>query len=188
MIVAYKNPKVPNNIFIEKLSKVYDQILNKGKEIILFGDFNIDMLCKENILQNNLCDIYDLYNIVTSPTCFKKVEGSLVDPVIVRNKHRFYCHINLPCGYSDHHNMIGLITKLQVPPKKPQRIVYRNLKNFNEESYVKDIQNIPFHICSIFDDISDQCSSKGEKAQREPCSLSAFCIKKRNVQKKYAKE
>ena len=95
--------------------------------------------------------------MITKPTCFKKPEGTLVDPVIVRNKHRFIHHINTTCDYSDHHNMVGLVTKCHVPHQKPTKITYRNLKNFDEEAYVNDIQMIPFHICSIFDDVDDQC-------------------------------
>ncbi len=47
------------------------------------------MLKENNELQNELCDIYDLDNLISEPTCFKKPEGTLIDPILVRNAMRF---------------------------------------------------------------------------------------------------
>ncbi len=60
-----------------------------AKKIILLGNVNIDMMCTENDLQNELCDMQDIENLITEPTCFKKHEGTLIDPIIVRNPMRF---------------------------------------------------------------------------------------------------
>ncbi len=46
--MAYKNPKVPNNMFIIKLKGVYLSLIDKAREIILLGDLNIDMLNENN--------------------------------------------------------------------------------------------------------------------------------------------
>ncbi len=51
---------------------------------------------------------------------------------------------------------IGGITKLHIPPPKPLRITYRNLKDFNQNEFKEQVSQITFHIFSIFDDISDQ--------------------------------
>ncbi len=60
VIMAYKNPKVPNNMFINKLKGVYESVIHKTHDIILLGDLNIDMLKEDNELQNELCHICDL--------------------------------------------------------------------------------------------------------------------------------
>jgi hypothetical protein len=160
VILAYKNPSTSNQLFLDKLSHVYDSLINKGKEIILLGDLNIDMLDTENALCNQLCDIYDLENLISEPTCYKKPEGSLLDPILVRNKKRFKKSINVFCGYSDYHNLVGCITKLHVTPPKPLRVTYRNLKDFNEMAFKEHVSQIPFHMCSIFDDVNDQFWAK----------------------------
>ncbi len=95
LIFIYKNPKLPNQEFINQLKKVYDSLINKGKEIILLGDLNIDMSCEDNLVKMNSCDIYDLYNIISEPTCFKRPKGTLIDPKIVRSKKRFKKSINV---------------------------------------------------------------------------------------------
>ncbi len=61
---------------------MYDSLINKGKEIILLGDLNIDMSCEINLVKNELCDIYHLYNIISEATCFKvasKCSAPLLD-------------------------------------------------------------------------------------------------------------
>ncbi len=40
-------------------------LLNKGKEIILLGDLNIDIMQDENILSEELCCVYDLDKIIS---------------------------------------------------------------------------------------------------------------------------
>ncbi len=76
-------------------STLSDSLINKGKEIILLGDLNIDMSCEDILVKNELCDIYDLYNIISEPTCFRRPEGTLIDPIIVRSKKRFKKSINV---------------------------------------------------------------------------------------------
>ena len=109
IVVAYKNPNVPKHIFIDKLKCIYEDLIHKAHEIITIGDFNIDMLAKDNELQHEICDVYDLENIISEPTCFKSVDGTLVDVILVKNKKRFKKPFNIFCGFSDWHHMIGYV-------------------------------------------------------------------------------
>ncbi len=156
IILAYKNPDVPNHIFISKLKNVYDAILSQSNEIILIGDLNINTQKKPNDLDNDFIDIYGLDDIIDSPTCFKKQEGTLIDHIIVKNRKRFSKSINVFCGYSDWHNMVGCVTKLHVPPQKPVKITYRSYKNFDPDLFKGEVSHIPFQVCNVFDDVSDQ--------------------------------
>ena len=143
-------------MFVDKLRNVYEGLISKAKEIILLGDLNIDMLQPENELDNDFIPVYALSSIISEPTCFKKPEGTLLDLIIVRNPKRFKKPINVFCGYSDWHNLVGCITKLQIPPPKPLKVSYGNLKDFNPDTFKEQVSQIPFHISSIFDDVSDQ--------------------------------
>ncbi len=80
-----QNPKKSNKLFINKLKVAYKCLFNKGKEIVLLGDLNIDLQDPENDLDVNLCHIYNLHNLITDSTCFKKQEGTLIDPILVMN-------------------------------------------------------------------------------------------------------
>ncbi len=133
--------KIPKyHLFLPRLRNVYENIISKAKEIILFGDLNIDMMCTEN----DLCDIYDIEHLRTVPTSFKKPEGTLSDPIIVRNPRRFKKSINVFCCYSDWHHIVQCISKLHVPPREPVKINYRSLKSFDENIFKQEVSRIPF--------------------------------------------
>ncbi len=118
LILAYKNPNITNYIFLDNLKNVYENVIYKSKEIILLGDLNIDTSSNDNGLQHELCDIYNIEDLIIDPTCFKKPEGTRIDHIIVRNPKRFKKSINVFCAYSDWHNIIGCITKVHIPPQK----------------------------------------------------------------------
>ena len=156
IILVYKNPYVSNNILLSKLIKVYECLISKAKEIILLGDLNINMQVEDNDLTNDLCDLYNLTNLFKEPTCYKKPEGTLIDPIIVRNAKCFKKSINIFCDCSDFHHLVGCVTKLHLPPRKPFKIAYRSLRNFNENNFKLDVARIPFHISDIFIDEGDK--------------------------------
>ena len=158
LIVVYKNPNVANNLFVDLLCDVYKNLLSNGtvKEVILLGDLNINMIKTPNIMSENVCDIYGLTNLIKSPTCYKSTSGTLLDPIIVINKSRFQKPINIRCGYSDWHNFVCCITKLQMPKVQPKTVRYRSYKNFDENVFANDVSKVPFHVNEIFEDIDDK--------------------------------
>lgn len=156
LVLTYKNPNVANNLFLPKLSKLYEDLIVEGKEIILIGDLNIDMLDTNNDLCNDICDIYGLSNTIKEPTCFKSSKGTLIDPIIVKCPNRFTNSQSIPCLYSDFHNLVCCVTKMHVQPKRPFKTMYRSLKEFDVHAYKQSVQQIPFHISEIFDDESDK--------------------------------
>ncbi len=94
-----------------------------------------------------------LDNMISGPTYFTKSEGKLIDLMLVKNSKRFMKSINVFCGYSDWHHMVGCIKKLHIP----LRVTYKHLKVLD----LKD-RSAKFlsHICSIFDDVSRQYWSR----------------------------
>jgi hypothetical protein len=39
--------------------------------------------------------------------------------------------MNIPCGFSDFHNMVSCTTKCAMPQALPHKIAYRSYKRFN---------------------------------------------------------
>ena len=156
VILAYKNPSVPNSVFLSMVTDFYDRAIGEAKEIILLGDVNIDMQMEHNCMTNEICNIYGLSNLIEEPTCYKSERGTLIDPVLVMNKRRFQNPFNVQCGYSDWHNLVGCVTKLKVPPQRPRTVHYRSYKNFDQNKFKKDVSLIPFHVSEVFDDVNDR--------------------------------
>ena len=152
----YKNPKVPDEIFVSLLDKSYGQMCSSGAESVLLGDLNINMLNKNNVIQNYICDVYGLKNIIKSPTCNKSQNGSLIDPVLVSNTSKFCSSFNVVCGESDWHNMVGCVIKVSVPKIKPFKITYRSYKDFNDNKFKEAVSQILDIVCNVFDEIDDQ--------------------------------
>ena len=123
------------------------------KYYCIFGDINCDML-KTNVLCD-LCDIYDLKNIVSEPTCFKGETPTLLD-IFLTNKPKSFCHcINVDTGISDFHNLTGIVTRAHAPQSERRVLTYRSMNHFQHNEFTKDVGFIPFHVCEIFDEVDD---------------------------------
>ena len=58
-----------------------------------------------------LCDTYSLKNLITSPTCHKGQQSTLIDVVLVSNPEKYAGVLNCECSVSDFHNCAGAATK-----------------------------------------------------------------------------
>ncbi|KXJ08855.1 hypothetical protein AC249_AIPGENE14729 [Exaiptasia diaphana] len=52
-----------------------------------------------------------------------------------------------------------LTLKLKTPKEKPRYITARNYKTYNSKNFNNDIDNVPFHITEIFDEIDDKLNA-----------------------------
>ena len=57
---------------------------------------------------------------------------------------------------SDWHNLVGCVTKINLPRVAPKTIVYRSYKDFDNDAFTKDMSYAPFHVNEIFDDVNDK--------------------------------
>jgi hypothetical protein len=85
---------------------------------MFIGDLNYDMLVpdKSTPLQN-VCDIFDLTNLVKSATCYTKISNPRLNDVILTNMPNMNV-TNLNCGISDVHNLIALQIKGSIIQRK----------------------------------------------------------------------
>ena len=155
-IVIYKPP----NIHIQHLSKAIESMLNKclseSRNIYIIGDLNVNFNLNPNNL-SNICDIYDLKQVIKGPTCFKSLENpTLLDIILTNSPNTIKKTINVALGISDFHNYISAATRMSCPSNEPKLIQYRSFKKFNENDYLNDLQVAPFHVSQTFEDVDDQ--------------------------------
>ena len=106
------------------------------ENIIVMGDFNIDIKCKD-AGSNNLSDIlclFHLTNIVKSDTCFTKTHTSLIDLILTDKQSSFNKILLSETGLSDYHKMITTFFKLHCIA------IYRNYKKFHQEKFLNDLK------------------------------------------------
>ena len=151
---VYKQPQVRNSCIRNICDFLVDKGCQETKNLFIFGDFNIDMSCKSNCL-NDLFDVLGVKNMVYSPTCFKNRNGTTVDLLVTSVPKRIQNVTVIDCELSDCHRMVLWATKLKAPVKTNRTIFYRTLKHFDEKKYQKDLSIAPFHVSEIFDSADD---------------------------------
>ncbi|CAG2243357.1 unnamed protein product [Mytilus edulis] len=144
----YKPPSMTGNTFSESFSKNLDKITVKYDNYIVLGDLNFDMLISDKCQPlSDICDIFDLDQLVKEPTCFKKdCRPSLVDVILTNKKSSCFKTLNFPTGISDCHNFISTTVKGQLPQQQNEKIIYRSYKNFDIDNFKNDIAKIKIEI------------------------------------------
>ena len=84
----YRPPFNENlDIFFEELTNSLSKASESYEHFIIMGDFNIDVTNRgvEFDKLDEFCDLFNLTNLITSPTCFTKTHKSTID-LILTNK------------------------------------------------------------------------------------------------------
>ena len=80
---------------------------------------------------------------------------SLIDVALKTNENIIYaCDVMQP-AISDH-SLVSLILKLKTPRPRISFVTTRSYKNYDHDSFIEDLANVPFHIVNLFDDPDDQ--------------------------------
>ncbi len=69
---------IKDPLFEELMSQLIDDII-MNYDYVVMGDVNFDMLSSnsdENSV-SNICNLFDLKNVITLPTCFRTPRGTL---------------------------------------------------------------------------------------------------------------
>ena len=144
------------DLFEEELSVAQ----TTGLEIILMGDFNIDLLHCTNKKWLNLVELFDLTQMVTKATRVTQTSGSIIDHVYSSNPENisecFVPHYSI----SDHFP-VCFSRKINCKIKKTEHttISFRCFKNFNEESFTSELSNELSAFTLSQSDINDDVDS-----------------------------
>ena len=102
-----------------------------------------------------VCDIFDLTNMVVDPTCFTKGASPSLNDVILTNKPNYCMNTNnYNYGISDVHNIISIQIKGNLPSNKKELKCFRSFKNFDQEKFTEDLNKIDFDKLTDHDDVS----------------------------------
>ena len=76
-------------------------------------------------------------------TCFKNPNNpSCIDLLITNRPKRFQNSMAIETGLSDFHKMCITVMKMYYSKQKPTIIHYRKFKDFNNDSFIKDLQTL----------------------------------------------
>lgn len=156
----YRPPEIYS--FFEPFHETIEKLWMKYKNVIIVGDFNCDFSKRQgdNILsvmgqrlQKTLLQFsYTVMN--KEPTRVTGDSSTLIDLVIASKETLIRNTRTLELGISDHRLIYGcLCTRIKRPP--PKIVKGRTFKNFNRFEFIRDVENAPWSVCSVFDDPDD---------------------------------
>jgi hypothetical protein len=156
IMFGYRPESINRDIFFDEINITLSKAINKYDNILFIGDLNIDLSIpnhdKKHFLED-LCDVFDLTNMVKDKTCFMSAEGSSIDVMLTNKPRSFYKTTTIETGLSDHHKLILTFLRSHHSLKqKPKNIIYRDKKNINIEDFKNDISNLPLNEIHRFSD------------------------------------
>ena len=88
ILFAYRPPQSNNlKTFSEEINLSLSTIVNEYDNIMLIGDLNLNTKSKNNSYYSDLCDTFDLTNLIKANTCFKSSNQTSIG-VILTNRPR----------------------------------------------------------------------------------------------------
>ena len=141
--VLYRPPNFDSELWNSNFEKYYTTLLsNNCDNIILTGDLNYNLLDNSNPNTknfNNIMNIFDLTQCITSPTRVSNNSASLLD-VFLTNKPELIIKSGIlhDKPIADHET---IYLDFHLKPKKIKCITktYRNLKKLNPSFFLKDL-------------------------------------------------
>ena len=122
-----------------------DVVWLESKEIILMGDFNID-LSKTNKPWTDVFSLFNLSQTVSSPTRVTPSSKTLIDHIYSTD----IAHILETCvpviGVSDHYPICCTWSKkgVKIPKVGHSHLTYRSFARFDESEFLNDLNNAAF--------------------------------------------
>ena len=142
----YKHPIMDTNAFIiNYLNPLLQKLHKENKQIILLGDFNIDLLkFGSNNSVDNFIDSLQSFSLIPSislPTRITENSKTLIDNIFHTPSNLKTSSGNLLVGISDHLPQFLFLEKEHYKSNINQKF-YRDWKSFNQEKFVSDFESI----------------------------------------------
>lgn len=144
--MVYRSPSHNNEKeFVSKLEEILSKISNENKEIIILGDFNMDLLKTDSHnATSELLDTmmnYQLTPRITSPTRVTHSTATLIDH-IYKNMSDKKCIAGTLLNDITDHYINFIFNENKAIMKMPRRITYRPVTNANIDKFNLELEKI----------------------------------------------
>ena len=135
---GYHYNKANIDTFLGNLGRILDRNLARFDHLLLLCDFNSE---PHELSMSNVCETYNLTNLINEPTCYKNIfNSSTIDLILTNKKRRFQNSTTVENGIPDHHKMTMTMMKQYLPKQTPVRVNYRIMKNINPTKFREELQ------------------------------------------------
>ena len=152
-------PPSSNQRWMNDFEEILERVYTESKEIILLGDFNLNMLDSNNIVRNWLqfTESVNLTQLVDSPTRVTATSATVIDHAYT-NKPENIVEVLVPCYAISDHYPVCLTRKLSNKDSsepKHKTITYRSMSHFETSAFLTDLEAQPWSTLDIFDNPND---------------------------------
>lgn len=160
VIGAYSPPNINSTIWYDALFRLLNFTSLMCDDLLLLGDLNCNLMDPDAIGGSGrdlieLCDIFNLECLIDKPTRVNQLSETLIDVILTNNRGRFLSSGVFEPHLSDHSLVYTVMTTFS-KYQRSRKITCRNYKNYNRDRWLEDLALVPFHVISVFDDVSDQ--------------------------------
>ena len=106
ILFAYRPPQNNRRTFFKKISLLLSTMVNEYDNIMLVGDLNLNTKSKNNSYYFDLCETFDLTNVIRANTCFKSSNQTSIDVILTNRPRCFQKSGVVTTGLSDCHKII----------------------------------------------------------------------------------
>ena len=135
----------PPNVLNEWIDLFEEELFiaqTSGLELILMGDFNIDLKSPGNNKWTNLINLFDFKQMVTEPTRITQTTATLIDHVYTTHPENIGQCLTSSLALSDHFPVcFSRKINSKIPKDKQITISYRCFKKFDENRFIFNVSN-----------------------------------------------
>ena len=142
ILFAYRPPNTDKQSFFKQLSNTLNLMGNHYENILVAGHLNINLLNSESYPNNHFSDLrdtFELINLAKNKTCFKNINGTLLDVMLTNRPKYFQKTIVCETGLSDCHKLVTTIFRSAFIKLPPKIITYRSYKTFDKQNFVHEL-------------------------------------------------
>ena len=142
---------------MEITSQVVEKASQEGKELVICGDFNCDMLNPHSSCcrLTEVMSEFNLTQVVTSPTRVTQSTGTMIDLLFCSDPAQFLTVCCKNTGLSDHSLAYGVFKD----PKHRHNQSLHHIRCYGKcdpEAFVSDLIAAPWQVMDTFDDVNDR--------------------------------
>ena len=137
----------------EEFTNLMDKVNDENKNILILGDFNIDLKQKQTHWVT-ITSLFNLKQLIDQPTRVTDTTSTIIDHIYTNNANKTNNIKIVDSGISDH-KPIFCKWKCKIPKSKKSghtTFEYRNFKLFDENKFLSDVYNASFESVFQVDD------------------------------------
>ena len=126
---SYDPSKLQIASHIQEISNGIDPYCKKYENILIMGDFNVDV---KEVSLHLFCNQYKLKSQNKDPTCYKNIGNpSCIDLFLTNSAKSFESTCTIERGLSDFHKLVVTVLNEKHERMPPKVIQYRNYRKFD---------------------------------------------------------